>query len=304
MTEMDLMPPRCDADGRESLDALLQRCRLHVLDRVRQTTAGTDPFRHMFVETLFPADFYAAVRRHMLVCKYGGDVQDRHQDNPAFLNKRFNLFHSCDEIAQVVRQVFSDEQVKIALLEKFYLNPSTELSSALEIHKEFEYFFTAGGRFQNIHIDIPPKFLSFVIYIPEAPLPEKEERANATILYDKELAPHHRARFVPNSMCVFAPHYYSYHGFASTMDRDVLVMFYVHRGELAAWRDARRGAPETPPFTDVLDAIERKLRAFPLIEFGVDEVRLRDERRSCRVNAPQGRVLRDITLPGSALPGV
>lgn len=285
----------------EAFDAIVSRCRSHLLDRLALTRAGDHPFRHLFVEQLFPADVYEIIHGHMLACKYGDDVQDRNQDNPAFLNKRFNLFHNKDEVTRIVRAVFSDEGIKRALLAKFYLDPSADLADELEIHKEFEYFFTAAGRFQNIHIDIPPKFLSFVVYIPEKPLPPHEEGSNATILYDKDLEPHHKARFVPNSMCVFAPHYYSYHGFNSTMDRDVLVMFYVHRGELKAWRNARSEGPETPPFIDVLDAVEHKLRAFPLIEIGTIEARLLDERRSCRVNAPQGRVLRDPpAIDGSA----
>ncbi len=90
---------------------------------------------------------------------------------------------------------------------------------------------------------------------------------------------------------MFAPHFHSYHGFSSTIDRDVMVMFYVDPDAVQRWRDIRQQRPEAPPFNDLLDEIEAKLRAHPLIEFGADEGRLLAERAACRVNAPQGRVL-------------
>jgi hypothetical protein len=189
--------------------------------------------------------------------------------------------------------VFSDPEVKLALLRKFYIEPSAELAASLVIHREFEYVFTQAGRFQTIHLDIPPKFLSFVFYIPTEPLAPEDAAANATILYDKTLRPHHSARFEANSVCIFAPHFSSYHGFASTRDRDALVLFYIDPAELeryAAMRDA--GHDEATPFTGLLDGMERKLRRHPLIEYGRDEARLLRERAACRVNAPNGRVIR------------
>jgi hypothetical protein len=41
----------------------------------------------------------------------------------------------------------------------------------------------------------------------------------------------------------------------------------------------------------LLDAIEIKLRSYPLIEYGEDERRLLAERSACLVNAPRGRIL-------------
>ena len=49
---------------------------------------------------------------------------------------------------------------------------------------------------------------------------------------------------------------------------------------------------EMAPFTGLLDGIERKLRRHPLIEYGHDASRLVRERATCRVNAPNGRVMR------------
>ncbi len=267
------------------------RLRAHVLACAEGATIGTHPFHHTFIEGIFPDDFYEDIRAHMLNCKYNGNLQDRHQDNPSFVNKRTNLFGNRDEVVTCIRGIFSDPDVKRALLKKFYVSPSRELADSLSIHAEFEYVYTKAGRFQNIHIDIPPKFMSFVFYIPEHAVPPAEEERNSTILYDKSLAPHYAARFRENSVCVFAPHYSTYHGFSSTIDRDVLVMFYVNSADLQKWAAIKQETKETPPFTSLLDAVERKLRLHPLIEFGSTEQRLVAERSACLVNAPSGRVL-------------
>src|SRR5262249_54671457 len=163
----------------------------YVRHRIGLTSIRTVPFHHLFIENIFPQGFYSVLRAHMLKCKYGEAAEDRYQDNPAFVTKRTNLFERTDEVTATLRSIFADADVKRALLKKFYVDPSDELVDALSIHEEFEYFYTKAGRFQNIHIDIPPKFLSFVFYIPEDPLPAAEEGRNATILYDKSLTPHY-----------------------------------------------------------------------------------------------------------------
>jgi hypothetical protein len=59
-----------------------------------------------------------------------------------------------------------------------------------------------------------------------------------------------------------------------------------------SWQ-ARKGAgKEQPPFTQMLDAIESKIRRLPLIEYGTGEERLLAERAACRINAPSGRIMR------------
>lgn len=185
-----------------------ERCRAHVLARVQNTNVGTDPFFHLFIDRVFPDDFYEALRGHMLAAKHGSETQARVQDNPAFTNQRTNLCDCTDSVIDCIRRVFADPEVKRELASKFYINPSGDLCDVLSIHlDEFEYFYTKAGRFQNIHVDIPPKFMSFVFYVPELAVSPDEEMRNATILYDKSLAPHYKARFKDNSVCVFVPHY-------------------------------------------------------------------------------------------------
>jgi hypothetical protein len=283
--------PTQTARSAESREEVYSRCRSHVLARIEEAAVGVHPFYHTFIDGIFPTDFYETVRAHMLSFKHSDKVHDRHQDNPAFMNKRYNLAESTDDVVQCIRGIFSDPEVKQALLKKFYISPTRELADALEIHTEFEYTFTKGRRFQNIHVDIPPKFVSFVFYIPEHPVAPEEEERNATILYDKELKPHYAARFRANSVCSFVPHFYSYHGFASTIDRDVLVMFYVNGEYMRKWYQARAQAKDEPPFNVLRDAIEEKLRAYPLKEFEGSEARILAEREACLVNAPLGRIL-------------
>ena len=269
-----------------------ERYRHHVLARIAEAEVGVAPFHHAFIEDIFPTELYGAIRDHMLRFKHSDQVQDRHQDNPNFMNRRYNLSSSTDEPVEHLRTVFSDPEIKQVLINKFYLHPHNSLTTSLTIHEEFEYVFTAAHRFQNIHIDIPPKFMSFVFYIPEHAVGPIEQERNATILYDKFLNPNYKARYTANSVCIFVPHFSSYHGFSSTTARDVLVMFYIDAAEMNRWLSIRQSEKDEPPFTGLLDSIHDKLRNHPLRQFEGSEQKLLEERRACLVNAPQGRILR------------
>lgn len=267
----------------------------HIMHRIATIEPGTNPFRHMYIEDVFPEPYYKALLEYMLAAKHGEDLQDRRQDNKAFVTKRFNLVGVHHPLVDILRLVFNNPDVKLALLRKFYIDPSREFAEHLQIHKEFEFFFTKAGRFQNIHVDIPPKCLSFVFYFPEHEVSEEEAEHNATVLYDKNLVPHHPAKYRSNTCCIFVAHFYSYHGFASTIDRDVLVMFLISDAEHQEWlRLKNKDAPkEEPPFDGMKDAIENKIRRYPLIEYGLSEDRLKAERNACLINAPSGRVMRN-----------
>lgn len=250
------------------------------------------PFGHVFLEDIFPADFYAELVEHADAHRDLGEM-DRIQDNAAFRNRRFRLVGHEHWTTRVVRNVFSARVVKEAILAHFYASVPPSLPDDLLIHDEFEYVYTKAGRFQNIHVDIPPKLVSFVFYLPKERVSEDEARRNATILYDRNLMPHYKARYVPNSVCIFAPHFYSYHGFDSTIDRDALVMFYIHWELRESYLHASH--LDEPPFSFFLDSIEQKLQRHPLAEYGDTSMRLIRERWACRINAPHGRVLRERT---------
>jgi hypothetical protein len=284
-------PPAPDTRSAEFDAARLEGYRRHVLSRIEQSGLGRTPFHHLFIEDVFPIDLYDEIKTHMLRYKYGAPLQDRVQDSPEFVNRRYSLADNHDPETRYIREIFSDAHVKRALLGRFYLEPTKALEEALTIHSEFEFVYTAARRFQNIHVDIPPKFVSFVFYLPDAAVSRSEEERNGTILYDKKLVPHYTARYRANAACVFVPHFYSYHGFASTIDRNALVMFYIDQAEQLIW--GKQSLEDEPPFAFLKDAIQAKLTAHPLIEYGRDQERIVEERNQCLVNAPRGRVLRD-----------
>lgn len=272
----------------------IEQCRTWVLQALRNATLGVAPFHHLYIEDIFPPPFYAALKARASEFERGGQLQARRQDNRAYVNRRYNLVHEAAPETRWVHDVFSDPEVKQAALSRFYLGDPRTLADLLRIHEEYEFTFTAAGRFQNIHVDIPPKYLSFVFYLPDGELDEEAQRRNATILYDRDLQPCHYAAYRANSVCIFAPHLHSYHGFSTTVDRPALVMFYVNPAELHEFNERVRNGADVAPFTFLMEAGERKLLAHPLVEYGDDLERVRQERARCRVNAPMGRV-----MPGS-----
>lgn len=276
-----------------SLGEEFAEIKAHVLKRISETETGEQPFRFLYIDTLLPQPFYDALFAQMREFRSPERMVVRNQDNAAFQNRRYPL---ADEPAPTVRQfraLWDDHEIKAALLAKFYIDPTAAFVDSVNIHeKEFEFVFCEADRFQNIHVDIPQKFLSFVFYFPDADLSEEDEKRNATILYNRDLEPVYGARFKANSVCIFAPHFHSYHGFATTRERDVLVMFYTRDADARAWQEVtRKNTDQGPEFTATLDLIQQKLLRHPLHEYGADPARIAAERAACRINAPKGRVI-------------
>lgn len=264
----------------------------HILNAVRGVTVDFKPFGHMYIENILPEELHDAVRTQMFRHKYGSKLLDRPQDSELFVNKRFSLVGNTDVETQYIHALFSDTDIKMAFLRKFFLDVDATFAESLKIHEEFEYMYTAAGRFQNIHVDIPPKFISFVFYFPEREVNPEEEERNATVIYDRELEARYAARYRPNSVCVFAPHFHSYHGFSSTIDREVLVMFYISPNEMKRWQEIR-GAEEAEPYDAIRIAIDEKIERHPMIEFGRDPMARQIAREACLINAPRGRIMKD-----------
>ena len=260
----------------------------YVLNQIKSHSVGKSPFYHMFIDEILPQKLYDEIFQLMVNQKYGGNLQERIQDNKEFVNKRFGLSDTTNVAVVYLKNIFLDHQVKLALFKKFYIIPSNEFISLIDIHeKEFEFVFCSPHRFQNIHVDIPPKYMSLVFYFPEAELTEEQEKDNATILYDKNLEPNLKANFRRNSVCVFSPHFYSYHGFSSTMQRDVIVMFYLNKNEKSTWN---KDIANDESFKQ---ATYKKLITYPLIEYGKDYEKIQLEMKNCLVNRPMGRVVKN-----------
>jgi hypothetical protein len=267
----------------------------HVIERIGATQPGQEPFRHLYVEDVLPDEFYELLRAHMLAAKARVREEDRRRDSSGKALGRFHLLGCKDPVISTFRAVFSDRDVISAFASKFYIDLAAVVDHGLTIHSRFEYVFTKAGRSQCVHVDIPPKYMSLVFYIPElSGMTEDEERNNATIFYDGDLRPRPCLNFRKNAVSVFAPHFRTYHGYAATADRDVIVMFYSNPAEQAKWKKMRAAGGDVAPFDVVRDLIEDKLRRHPLIELGRDEAALRREREACRINAPEGAVERDI----------
>ena len=264
----------------------------HVLARINASDVGKEPYYHLYIEDIFPDLLHEMIRKRIFYNKYHGSLQTRAQDNRQFVNRRLSLMDNTDLETLYVRRLFSDPEIKQALMSKFYLDPNPNFLDQIEIHeKEFEYMFTETGRFQNIHVDIPAKYLSMVFYFPEEELTEDDQAKNATIFYDKELTPHYKAKYKTNSVGIFAPHYYSYHGFSTTIGRESMVVFYINKVQRERWISEKNDS--IPPIELLKNNIQQKLEAFPLIEYGNDKERILFERKQCMINAPQGRVMLD-----------
>jgi hypothetical protein len=289
----EAIAPNLEAHERHSGLENFAAYKEHILRRVEEAVIGITPFNHLFIEGILPDDLYAAVKRKAFHYKQHAQLLPRLQDNKAFTNDRYSLVDNDDIETRYLHGLFSDHEIKHGLLKKFYLEPDSSLARMLRIHEEFEYVYTARDRFQNLHVDIPAKFLSLVFYFPDRKLSEEEQRLNATILYDKDLKPHYQARYSENSVCIFAPHFHTYHGFSTTIDRTALVMFYVDSELIEKHLRIVREAKPARRLEAFKDTVQSKLEAYPLLEYGAGHGRIIAERMQCRVNAPRGRVIRD-----------
>jgi hypothetical protein len=261
----------------------------HLLERIAQTPEGEKPFRHLYISNVLHDDLYSALLARMIEFRRNQDFQERRQDSALYVNRRRSLAKEEGVEVQYVIRLFSDRDVKRALLAKFYLDASDEFVDSLKIHRqEFEFTFTGPNLKQDVHVDIPAKFLSCVFYFPEVEPTAEEARLNGTVLYDKALRPAVITEYRPNSVGIFAPHFYSYHGFATTINRQALVLFYNNDRRRFGWLVAK--LTDRPPFKSLKSGIASKLAKHPLIEYGADRQVVEQEMSQCLVNAPQGRV--------------
>ena len=277
-----------------------QRYRDHVIARALDTPLGEDPYFHLAIDELLPPDLYDGLRRLMEQLKKSGTQADRRQDSPLYVTRRSPLYESANPHAMHLRRIFDDPDVIRAFLSRFYLQPDDLVGRLSILDREFEFTHSEPARFQNVHCDLPSKYLSFVIYFPQDGITEEQERDNATVLYDRDVNPVHAVRFRQNSSVCFASHFRSYHGFSTTISRDALVMFIVDRTLDDAWFAARPWA-ETAPFPLWAERMTHKLRTSPMIEFGDDPDAIAAALATTHVNAAEGRVLVDDD--GRPLPG-
>ena len=143
----------------------------YVLNKIEKTDINIYPFYNLYVENIFPDDFYQRLKDKMLYYKHNETLQDRNWDNPNFMNKRFILRDIDVYEINIVREVFGDDEIKNALMKKFYYGNYLD---EMVFNHDIQFVFTDGDRFQRIHTDIPAQFISVNFYIPEDELTEQE----------------------------------------------------------------------------------------------------------------------------------
>lgn len=265
----------------------------HVLIQIQNTEIGKYPFYNLYIENIFPLDFYERLKSSMLYYKYNSILQDRNWDNPYFMNKKLSLKDLDDREINIVKYIFDDYRIKKAFIEKFYLRDDF-IDEIVFIH-DLQFVFTEKFKFQRIHTDIPAQFVSVVFYLPEEEIDKEEESNNGTILYDKDLNPVKVSKFIGNSVSCFAPHFYSYHGFNTTINnRNTMLFFYAQKDLIKRFYDNSKnqnGEQNVPEFKDV---IQYKISKYRLIEYDADDsiflTKLVKEKSNCRINTLNGRI--------------
>ena len=264
----------------------------HVLNKIQTTNINHHPFYNLYIENIFPNDFYQLLKKRMLYYKYNNNLQDRNWDNPNFMNKRFSLKDINDPEINIIREVFDDDDIKVAIMKKFYYNSYLD---EMTLNHDLQFVFTDKNRFQRIHTDIPAQFISVNFYIPEEELNIQEKIDNGTILYDKDLNPCKISKFIPNSVSFIAPHFYSYHGFNTTIEnRNTLLFFYYQKDLIKRFYDNSKNQNEEQNPDKFKDIIQWKISKYRLIEYGSNDLdfltKLLKEKSDCKINTLNGRI--------------
>ena len=260
----------------------------HLLAAIDASSMNVEPFWNLEVHDMLHPELFAQLDDVRRKRRRGrGATMRREYDDVGMT--RYSFLRAPEPSVRHLRLLFQDEDVKRAILKRFFVTvPQTLLDDIAIWDEAFEFTFSPPGKIQDMHIDWPTKFVSIVIYFPEAELSETEQLANATMVYDRHLVSQPRARFAANRGMMFAPHFESYHGFSTTRDRDALLIFLLNTRIMAAWETAAIEA-EGPPFPRFMDIVQRKMEEYPMREFpSLADVEASRERS--KVNMSLGRV--------------
>jgi hypothetical protein len=277
----------------KQLDSSYKDIKNHVLNQINNTNIGTFPFHHLYIENIFTDNFYDLLYAKMLYYKYNKKLENREWDSSKFINKKYHLTNTNDEEINIIRQLFDDNEIKLALLKKFYIDPKNCDNIIFNI--DLQFVFASKNMHQDIHTDISSQYLSFIFYLPEKELSINDELDNGTILYDKSLKPYKLTKFKKNSLCCFAPHFYSYHGFSTTIDdRNVLLFFYSQNESIKEFYKNVNSENKHYYYNvaNFKNRMTEKLEKYKLIEY-TDESKIIKEKEDCLINAPNGRIVYD-----------
>lgn len=270
-----------------------ENIKIHVLNKIKTSKVNTYPFYNLYIEDIFPEVFYDKLKNRMLHYKYNFKLENRNWDNPEFMNQKLSLKNIENDEIDIIKFVFDDFEIKQSLMEKFYIYPN--FIDEIVFTHDLQFVFTEKNRFQRIHTDIPAQFVSVVFYLPEDNVSKSDELNNGTILYDKDLKPVKVSKFIGNSISCFAPHFYSYHGFNTTINnRNTMLFFYAQRDLIKRFYDNshnQNGEQNVELFKNV---IQWKITKYRLIEYGVDDMnfltKMITEKMNCKINTLNGRI--------------
>jgi hypothetical protein len=239
----------------------------HLLNVLASTETNVEPFWTLEVGDVLHPELYAALDNVRRKRRGTQSVTTREEYSTDKMAVRYSFARAPEKPVRHVRALFSDDDVKRAILERFFTTVDGRLLDEVCIWDHaFEFTFSPPGKAQHTHVDWPTKFVSLIIYFPDEVLGTDEQLANATMFYDRDLVAQPIARFAPNRAAMFAAHFESYHGFSTTRDRDALVVFYLNTRVMDAWRNGDAEAAE-PTVEAFKDAVQRKMTEYPLREF-------------------------------------
>ena len=224
----------------------------HVIYRIANAPMREHPFPHLFVESVFPADFYTSLRSHWvdsssLVC-----LGESGRVSPGAYPERFILPLTTDEIEKLPpgRREFwselSDWLLGPAFLDAVMLKFARYVQGRFRERLEDERFYTDAIVVRDLsnyslgpHTDSPQKVLAMVFYCPD----DDSRRHLGTSIYvpnDPDFrcagGPHHdRSAFTrvvtveyrPNSLFAFFKTDRAFHGVEhineDAVKRDLLI---------------------------------------------------------------------------------
>jgi hypothetical protein len=268
--------------------------KIHVLNRIKSSEISKYPFYNVYIENIFPEDFYEKLKKRMIHYKYNLKLENRNWDNSDFINKKISLNNIEDDIIDIVKFIFDDYEIKQSFIEKFYINP--DFIDEMVFKHDLQFVFTEKNRFQKIHTDIPAQFVSVVFYLPEDDnISECNELNNGTILYDKDLKPIKVSKFKGNSVSCFAPHFYSYHGFNTNINnRNTMLFFYAQKDLIKRFYDNSKNQNGEQNVDLFKSVIQWKISKYRLIEYGKDDMifltKLLSEKNDCKIDTLNGRI--------------
>lgn len=225
---------------------MFSAAKLHVMYQVLNAPVRRFPFPHIYVENVFPAAFYAEIRKHMIEDEGYQRLVDTGRVGSGYSGARFSLFPfdlkdsaTSDEKREFWRQVFdtfSDNefsqiwfQVFSATIKEKFANLPPELSGgrpANEVGVHNEIFLMRDRTSYSLgpHTDSPRKLVSVLFYLPPDDS-QSELGTSAYIPKDRSFTcpggPHHKfdkfdlvatVPYKPNCMVAFPQSPVSFHG--------------------------------------------------------------------------------------------